>query len=331
MSEITIPEREVGSCVLCDGPDTLHLAVCLDCASRTGDGLVFVGQTIRKAERASVVERLQGILPPGVEWEAFDLASRGHLPLASVPLSAAKQVFEAFAHEGVPTQVIPKRWGVAPIPPRLGLVLLSVLMVGPLVGLFSGNLLFLMSPLYAGLLWILAQLHLRRPAACDRKSEPWLPHDVEEWLVAALMSLPVGTPRALLSDVVRLGRLLWKRAAATGDVDIVEDTSELLSLAGDAATDLARVEEAGRVMASQGAESAGDLVRRTGALEAIEVSRQRLHDLLLDAVRAMGGANRRLPEAGGQGPELARLAEAIETSRVAETGAVAEMKRLLVS
>ena len=232
MSEITIPEREVGSCVLCDGPDTLHLAVCLDCASRTGDGLVFVGQTIRKAERASVVERLQGILPPGVEWEAFDLAARGHLPLASVPLSAAKQVFEAFAHEGVPTQVIPKRWGVAPIPPRLGLVLLSVLMVGPLVGLFSGNLLFLMSPLYAGLLWILAQLHLRRPAACDRKSEPWLPHDVEEWLVAALMSLPVGTPRALLSDVVRLGRLLWKRAAATGDVDIVEDTSELLSLAG---------------------------------------------------------------------------------------------------
>ena len=232
MSEVTIPEREVGSCVLCDGPDTLHLAVCLDCASRTGDGLVFVRQTIRKAERASVVERLQGILPPGVEWEAFDLASKGHLPLASVPLSAAKQVFEAFAHEGVPTQVIPKRWGVAPIPPRLGLVLLSVLMVGPLVGLFSGNLLFLMSPLYAGLLWILAQLHLRRPAACDRKSEPWLPHDVEEWLVAALMSLPVGTPRALLSDVVRLGRLLWKRAAATGDVDIVEDTSELLSLAG---------------------------------------------------------------------------------------------------
>ena len=331
MSEITIPEREVGSCVLCDGPDTLHLAVCLDCASRTGDGLVFVRQTIRKAERASVVERLQGILPPGVEWEAFDLASRGHLPLASVPLSAAKQVFEAFAHEGVPTQVIPKRWGVAPIPPRLGLVLLSVLMVGPLVGLFSGNLLFLMSPLYAGLLWILAQLHLRRPAACDRKSEPWLPHDVEEWLVAALMSLPVGTPRALLSDVVRLGRLLWKRAAATGDVDIVEDTSELLSLAGDAATDLARVEEAGRVMASQGAESAGDLVRRTGALEAIEVSRQRLHDLLLDAVRAMGGANQRLPEAGGQGPELARLADAIETSRVVEVGAVAEMKRLLAS
>ena len=331
MSEATIPAREVGSCVLCDGPDTLHLTVCLDCASRTGDGLVFVRQTVRKAERASVVERLHGILPPGVEWEAFDLASKGHLPLASVPLSAAKQVFEAFAHEGVPTQVIPKRWGVAPIPPRLGLVLLSVLMVGPLVGLFSGNLLFLMSPLYAGLLWVLAQLHLRRPAACDGKSEPWLPHDVEEWLVTALMSLPVGTPRTLLSDVVRLGRLLWKRAAATGDVDIVEDTSELLSLAGDAATDLARVEEAGRVMASRGAESATALVRRTEALEAIEVSRHRLHDLLLDAVRAMGGAHRRLPEAGGQGPELARLAEAIETSRVAEAGAVEEMKRLLVS
>ena len=45
----------------------------------------------------------------------------------------------------------------------------------------------------------------------------------------------------------------------------------------------------------------------------------------------MGGANRRLPEAGGQGPELARLADAIETSRLAQGEAVAEMKRLLVS
>ena len=330
-SEVTVPARETGSCVLCNGPDTLDLAVCLDCASRSGDGLVFVLQTIRKSERAGVIERLHGILPPGLDWEAFDLASKGYLPLASVPLSAAKQIFEAFADEGVPTQVIPRRWGVAPIPPGLGLVLLSVLMVGPLVGLLSGNLLFLMSPFYAGLLWILAQLHLRRPAACQGKSEPWLPHDVEGRLLRALMSLPAGTPRTLLSDVVRLGRLLWERAEVTGDVDIVEDTSELLALAADAATDLARVEEAGRLMAAQPAEGAPALVRRTQALEAIESSRKHLHDLLLDAVRSMGGANRRLPEAGGQGPELARLADAIELSRVAEAEAVAEMKRLLVS
>ena len=330
--EVAIPAREVGSCVLCNGPDTLHLAVCLDCASRTGDGLVFVNQTIRKAERARIIERLHGILPPGVEWEAFDLASKGHLPLASVPLSAAKRVFEAFADEGVPTQVIPRRWGVAPIPPGLGLVLLSVVMVGSLVGLLSGNLLFLASPLYAGLLWILAQFHLRRPAACGAKNESWLPSDVEERLVAALVSLPAGTPRTLLSDAVRLGRLLWERAEVTGDVDIVADTSELLALAADAATDLARVEEAGRVMASQRAKGpAADDSAHQGAIEAVEESRSRLHDLLHDAVRSMGGANRRLPEAGGQGPELARLADAIETSRVADAGADAEIKQLLVS
>ena len=330
--EVSIPEREVGACVLCNGPDALHLAVCLDCAGRTGDGLVFVRQTMRKAERARIIERLHGILPPGVEWEAFDLASKGHLPLASVPLSAAKQVVEAFADEGVPTQVIPRRWGVAPIPPGLGLVLLSVVMVGSLVGLLSGNLLFLMSPLYAGLLWALAQFHLRRPAACGGKNEPWLPHEVEERLVTALVSLPAGTPLTLLSDAVRLGRLLRERAAVTGDVDIVEDTSELLALAAAAATDLARVEEAGRVMASQRADGTAAHDTRPGAIEAIEGSRRRLHDLLLDAVRSMGGANRRLPEAGGQGPELARLADAIETSRVAEAEALAEMKQqLLVS
>jgi len=85
----------------------------------------------------------------------------------------------------------------------------------------------------------------------------------------------------------------------------------------------------GMLMAGQRAEGAAAPVTDTGALEAIEASRQRLHDLLLDAVRAMGGANRRLPEAGGQAAELAHLADAIETSRVTQTGAVTEVKRLL--
>ena len=329
MKKLTFPAGDIGSCVLCNGPDPLDLAVCLDCASRTGNSLVFVRQSIRKAERAKVVERLHGILPPGVEWEAFDLAAKGYLPLASVPLTAAEQVLGAFTHENVPTHMIPKHWGVAPIPPALGILLVSMLVAGSLVGILSGHLFFLGSPLYAGLLWILAQLHLRRPAACEGKIDPWLPRDVEERLVTALMSLPMGTPRTLLSDAVRLGRLLWERAAVTGDVDIVKDTSQLLALAADAATDLGRVEEAGRVVASQRAEGAAAHVTRTEALDAIEVSRQRLHDLLLDAVRAMGGANQRLPEAGGQGAELARLADAIETSRVAQAGAVAEVIRLL--
>ena len=324
-----MPVGGSASCALCNRPDTLDLGVCLNCASRTGDGLVFVRQSIRRAERVRVAEHLHGILPPGVEWEAFNLAAKGYLPLASVPLRAAQQVLGAFAQRGMPAQLTPKRWGVAPIPPGLGLLLLSVVMVGALVGLLSGQVLFFGSPLYAGLLWVLAQLHLRRPAACGSKSDTWLPSAVEERLVTALMSLPAGTPRTLLSDTVRLGRLLWERAEVTGDIDIVEDTSELLALAADAATDLARLEEAGRVMASQKAEGASALVTGTGALEAVEASRQRLRDLLLEAVRAMGGANRRLPEAGGQGPELAQLADAIETSRLAQAGAVAEVERLL--
>lgn len=329
MRKLTIPAKEIGSCVFCNGPDPLDLSICLDCAGRTGDGLVFVRQSMRKAERARVVERLHGILPPGVEWEAFDLAARGYLPLASVPLPAAEQVLGAFGHESVPTRVTPKHWGVAQMPPTLGLLLLSVLVAGSLVGLLSGHPLFLASPLYAGLLWFLAQRRLRRPAACKGKTEPWLPRDIETKVVAALMSLPVGTPRTLLSDAVRLGRLLWERAATTGDVDIVEDTGQLLAFAADAATDLARVEEAGRVVASQRAEGSADHVTRTEALEGIEASRQRLHDLLLDTVRAMGGANRRLPEAGGQSAELSRLADAIESGRVAQAGAITEVERLL--
>ncbi len=329
MRNLIVPERDVGSCVLCNGPDPLDLSVCLDCATRTGDGLVFVRQSLRKVDRAGVVQRLQRILPPGVDREAFDLAAKGYLPLASVPLPAAEQVLGAFAHESIPTHVIPKRWGMAPIPPALTFTLLSVLVGGSLVGLLTGQLFFLSSPVYAGLLWILAQLRLRRPAACEGRRVAWLPHAVEARVVTALVSLPFGSPRTLLADAVRLGRLLWERAAATGDVDIVADTGQLLSIAADVATDLHRIEESERVIASQRAEGSAAHITRTEALDALEVSRQRLHDQLLDVARAMGGANRRLPEAGGQATELVRLAEAIERSRSAQTGAITEVERLL--
>ena len=329
MSNLVVPARPVGSCALCGGSDPLDLAVCLDCTSRTGDGLLFVRQSIRKSERSRVVQRLQRVLPPGVDWESFKLAAEGHMPLASVPLSAAEQVLGAFAHESVPTHIIPKHFGVAPIPPGLGVVLLSVLIAGSLVGLLSGQILFLGSPVYAGLLWFLAQLHLRKPAAHEQKRDPWLPRDVEKRVVATLVTLPVGASRTLLADAVHLGRLLWERADATGDLDLIEDTAQLLAIAADAAADLARVEEAGRVVASQRAEGSAAYVTRTEALHAIEMSRQRLHDQLLEVVRAMGGANRRLPEAGGQGAELLRLVDAIETSRAAQAGAVKEVERLL--
>ena len=258
------------------------------------------------------------------------MAAKGYMALASVPLAASERVLGAFAHESVVTHVIPKRWGVAPVPPGIGALLLSVLMVGGSVGLVSGNPIFLLCPIYAGLLWVLAQVHLRRPVTCPVDSDSWLPPDVEKRLVRALVSLPRGNPRTLLSDAVHLGRLVWERADAAGDADIVEDTSELLALSADAATDLARIEEAGRVIANRSSSGAAD-AGPAGDAQAIESSRRRLHDLLLDAVRAMGGANRRLPEAGGQGPELARLADAIVISRSAQRKALAEVEHLLVS
>lgn len=329
MNNLVLPARPVGSCALCGGPDPLDLAVCLDCTSRTGDGLLFVRQAIRKAERSRVVERLQRVLPPGVDWESFNLAARGYAPLASVPLSSAEQVLGAFTHEGVPTHVVPKHFGVAPIPPGLSLVILSVLITGSVVGILTGELLFLASPVYAGLLWVLAQLRLRKPAAQAQRQDPWLPAEVEKHVVATLASLPMGTPRTLLADAVHLGRLLWERAATTADLDLVEDTAQLLVLAADAAADLSRLEEAGRVIASQRAEGTTAYVTRTDALGSIEASRQRLHDQLLEVVRTMGGANRRLPEAGGRSAELLRLADAVEASRTTKAEAVTEVERLL--
>ena len=316
------------TCSLCGSPDPLDLAVCLECSSRTGDGLVFASQSVSAHERQGMTERLHSLLPPGVDWEAFDLAARGHLPLARVPLSAAEHVLGAFAHRDIATHIIPRRWGVAPLPRSMSAVLFAVVVVGSFVGLASGHLIFLGSPLYAGLLWILAQIRLRRPAACAPTHKSWLPPDVERRVIAALAALPVGSPRTLLSDAVRLGAILRKRAESSGDEDLVEDTVELLALAADAATEMARIEQTRRVLRRH-AQNPSSNGTETRALEAIEASHRHLHGLLLDAVQAMGGAHRRLPEASARTPDVVHLAEQIERSRSAHAAALSEVEGLL--
>ena len=328
MNRLPVRDDIERTCSLCGSPNPLDLTVCLECSSRTGDGLVFVSQSVNGHDRQGMTDRLHSLLPPGVDWEAFDLAARGHLPLARVSLGAAEQVLAAFAHHDIATHIIPRRWGVAPLPRSMSAVLFAVVVVGSFVGLASGHLIFLGSPLYAGLLWILAQIRLRRPAACAPAHKPWLPPDVEHQVIAALTALPAGSPRTLLSDAVRLGAILRKRADASGDGDLVEDTSELLALAAEAATEMARVEQTRHVLRRQ-AQHPSSNATQTKALEAIEASHRHLHSLLLDAVRAMGGAHRRLPEAINQTPDPVHLAEHIERSRTAHAAALSEVEGLL--
>ncbi len=328
MNPLTVADGIERTCSLCGSPDPLDLTVCLECSSRTGDGLVFVSQSVKGHERQGVTERLQSLLPPGVDWETFDLAAKGHLPLARVPLGTAEHVLAAFAQRNIATHIIPRRWGVAPLPRSMSAVLFAVVVVGSFVGLASGNLIFLGSPLYAGLLWILAQIRLRRPAACAPTARPWLPPDVERRVIAPLIALPVGTPHTLLSDAVRLGTILRERADASGDGDLVEDTAELLALAADAATEMTRIEQTRRVLRRNARNPASSGTRRE-ALEAIEASHRHLHSLLLNAVRAMGDAHRRLPSESDRAPDLVHLAKQIERSRTAHAAALSEVEGLL--
>lgn len=328
MTPLPVRDGIERTCSLCGSPDRLDLTVCLECSSRTGDGLVFVSQSVNGHQRPGMTERLHSLLPPGVDWEAFELAAKGRLPLARVPLGAAQHVLAAFAHHNIATHIIPRRWGVAPLPRSMSAVLFAVVVVGSFVGLASGHLIFLGSPLYAGLLWILAQIRLRRPAACAPTGKSWLPPDVERRVIAALTALPVGTPRTLLSDAVRLGAILRKRVDASGDGALAEDTAELLALAADAATEMARIEETRRVLRRH-AQHPSSNGTQTKALEAIEASHRHLHSLMLDAVRAMGGAHRRLPAASDDAPDLAHLAEQIERSRTAHAAALSEVEEIL--
>jgi hypothetical protein len=206
----------------------------------------------------------------------------------------------------------------------LSVLLVLILVVGLLAAPVNPWL-FAASPAFAGALWFLAQLQLKRPASVDLDREPWLSPEHDRDLSAALAGLPTGRAKRLLTDLVRLGRLLHTRASAGGDADLVDDTGELLSMASGVARDLARMHE--MIVAASGEVRGPQAV----AVRALGDRARSLERLLLRATGALAGANRRLMDPAGDAPGLTDLIHEIDRSRASYREAADELEALLVS
>lgn len=307
-------------CPLCGGGDLLHLGACLSCLGRTGDRLVFV--RAGKSDREGRIRVVRALLPMWTPDYEVRLVADGHLALAAVPSVAQDRIGKAMATRGVALRSAPLQWAVASTPSSLSALLLSIVIVGSLAAP-ANPILYVASPAFAAALWFLAQLQLKRPATIDRDRKPWLAKGHDHELSEALAGLTPGRAKRLLTDLVRLGRLLHTRAKAVGDEDLVDDTGELLSLASEVARDLSRMREVIRLASSDPGGKAAVSVRD------LRDRSRKLERLLLRASGALTGANRRLMDATGEAPELTGLIHEIDRSRAAYQEAADELEGLL--
>jgi len=226
------------------------------------------------------------------------------------------------ATRGVALRSAPLQWAVASTPSSLSVLLVLIVIVGILAAPRSPWM-YVASPAFAAALWLFAQLQLKRPATIDNDRKPWLAKGHDHELSEALAGLAPGRAKRLLTDLVRLGRLLHARAKAVGDEDLVDDTGELLSLASEVARDLSRMREVIRLASSDSDGTAPVAVR------SLRDRSHKLERLLLRASGALAGANRRLMDATGEAPELTDLIHEIDRSRAAYQEVADELEGLL--
>ncbi|NIW35427.1 MAG: hypothetical protein GWN32_02405, partial [Gemmatimonadetes bacterium] len=194
--------------------------------------------------RADIGRRLTDLLPDSADPDEIAHAAAGSRALVRIPSAAAPNVIAALKRRQVPARAIPARRAWAPLPFRLWALTGAVVAVGGLAGATSVPTLATVSPLFAALLVLLAQRHLREPLVDENGDAPRLPATMERKVIETIGNLPPGSARALLSDVIALAARVYDALPAIGDSDEVrEDLDRLLGWACDAARDIATLDE----------------------------------------------------------------------------------------
>ncbi|MDH4042955.1 MAG: hypothetical protein OEY20_00335 [Gemmatimonadota bacterium] len=272
-------------CAVCGAAEPFGLGLCPGCGGAppaAGDTLIFVQPTEPGSDRHRVLAALQPLLTGRAHASDQRLVAAGHRALLRVPAGARHAVLNHLSAQGIPAEAQSTTRAWATVPRSFVLLLAGIVLAGLLAGAQSEPMLRWMSPVYAVLLLLAAQLRLRRPAVhTDRKTT--FPVPVERALAEAFAHLPDGTARDLLVRLIHaaepLHRTLTRQAVAARRRDV----EDLLLLASRAAQDLDDIE--------RGLDAVGDTAQtdRAGALRDGLLARFRdgiavLHQLRAESV-----------------------------------------------
>lgn len=224
------------ACVLCHEPDPLGLGLCPHCGGSPGSGdtVILMERQRTRARRHAIRRDIESLLDgPAAEDRAAAVA-RGERALFAVPHTRADRVVAALQERGLPARAVARSsvWRRLPAPFAAMSALIVVGGLATPAGLVPSRW---MAPVIAGLLWWLATLRVRRPAAQFPASRDALPPTLQTRVLETLRVLPAGAARHLLADVIRLAGPLYRLPT----MDFREELGALIEHACEAARELA--------------------------------------------------------------------------------------------
>jgi hypothetical protein len=220
-------------------------------------------------------------------------------------------------------------WGA--VPRKAWMLAGAALTAGTVAGAVAMPLLLWTSPMVGSLVLLGAKREAGTPLVVPPKRVASLPPALERTVIEALVSLPAGTARGLLADVVRASGALYATLDRAGDDrDLAPSLGELVVAACRAAVDLADLDEnLGRFERQRERFVAGS-PERLDALSRCERTRDALVQRLLEAMTAVARLRTQHAELAQESePTLADLTRELQAEAAAQAAAAKEIEALL--
>ncbi len=321
-----------GSCVLCGGADPLGLGLCPACGGSpaVADTLVFLRRGTSESARRATALKLETALP-AVGSDGAGLASRGERALFRVSHAGMPRLAEAMDRRDLPVRGVPLAAAWIAVPPRIWLLVGAVATAGAVAGTVALPSLLWSTALMAGLILVGARRDARTPLVAAPRRAAGLPPSLERTVVEALVTLPPGTARGLLADVVRTSDALFETIARDGDVrSLAPPLTGLVTAACGAARDLADLDEQLGRFERQREHFAAASPERLDALARCERTRDALVQRLLEAMTAVARLRTQQAELSEAGePTLGDVTRELQAEADAQAGAAREIEALL--
>jgi predicted Ser/Thr protein kinase len=279
-------------CLACGAPDPFGRTLCRACADGApagGRAWLLVAPPRPPAERVALAARIADLLHVPVDDPGARAAAAGQRALSRLPQTLAEKAARQLQARGVPARVISTRSDLRLLPLPLVLLATATAALGTWAGLLAQPTLLFSTPPVVGLLLTLAYRAVGKPLfAPPPQDEETLPPALVTDVSRALTGLPDGESRALLADVVRLGRSLLRHAGP--DATLRDSTELLLATTCQAAAELTRLEQALVQLTEQRARLPRVPESWMAEHARLDGARTALLQHLLDAVAALGSA-----------------------------------------
>ena len=319
-------------CLLCGGPDPLALGLCPACggSADVADTLVFLRRARGASERRAAALRLETALPE-IGRDRARAAASGERPVFRVSRSGTPRLVQELERRELAVHHVPlaRAWGA--LPAKAWLLTGAVLTAGATAGTLALPMLLWASPVVGTLVLLGARRDARTPLVAPPAREAALPAELERTVVDALVTLPPGTARSLLADVVRASGALFASVARTGDDrGLATPLAELVTAACRAALDLADLDENLTRFERQRERFAAASPERLDALARCERTRDALVQRLLEAMTAVTRLRTQQAELVGESdPTLGDLTRELQAEADAQAAAARELEALL--